>query len=400
MPKRLKPRIAFALCGIAMILVYQNCAQTPDKSLSSDSSYESTLPFAYKAAIDTVAYMSCSDITDATYQSRAYFTLRAGAYNQSTGGLGMTKAYLSATQYFDQTERAQALASSDYNSNALLNLSIRQAGNYQSIWHVEEINTGGAIDTFLPPLDSAQIAGPLASAPADLSTGDSAKINYFPGTEDKRLMEASLRFLTHENTASDLRNNLSLRAVYMVAGYSKTADPLELSLRSPVDVKISGTTPSPTQTAANSVFGTGYKLSFALPVGYTAGLTRVLAPSPIEEIDLSNNQSRPGNWDCSTNYEFMVVRLEDKVANRVICNAGVDRYNGSAQQAALAAVRRVLPVEDWYVDLDHHCVMAKYTHDYCYGANLGTRSIMYGQQTCVDSATTACPHFVSVCIHN
>ena len=67
----------------------------------------------------------------------------------------------------------------------------------------------------------------------------------------------------------------------------------------------------------------------------------------------------------------MVIRPEDLAAGRVICNAQVDRPNGTTQQAALNAVRRVLRVEDWFVDLDHHCIIPKHTGDYCYGTHLG-----------------------------
>src|SRR5690606_13850467 len=103
------------------------------------------------------------------------------------------------------------------------------------------------------------------------------------------------------------------------------------------------------------------------------------------------------SWDCSANYQFMVVRPEDKAAGRVNCDPIVDKYNNATEQAALNAIRRVLRVEDWFVDVARKCIMPKRTGDYCYGAVQG-RTVQYGLASCLNSATTMCPHFVSVCI--
>ncbi|NJL24730.1 MAG: hypothetical protein HC902_05885 [Calothrix sp. SM1_5_4] len=81
----------------------------------------------------------------------------------------------------------------------------------------------------------------------------------------------------------------------------------------------------------------------------------------------------------------------------MICNATVDRYSNTTQQQALSVIRRVLRVEDWFVDMDNRCIMPKRTGDYCYG-DLNGRTIQYGVASCLNSTTTVCPHFVSVCI--
>lgn len=403
MPISLKTRHAYMLLGILSLMAYQNCSQSPGNSTSTNSSFESSLPFAYKSVADTVGYMSCSEITDESVNPRAYFTLRVGAYSSATGGMSLSKAFFDATKFYDASTRASALSGSDLNRGAILNLSIRNASNFQLPYKVENIEAGEDIDTFLPVLESPQIAGPLASGLPLSATADGQRYNYFPGTESKRLMEASLRFLSNEMDAAEIRNNFDARTAYLVMGYTKMADILDTSLRSPFDVSstISGMAPTRTQTSANTVYGTGLLLNFSFPVPFTSGARRVLSSqSPVQEKDLITNQTKPANWDCSTNYQFQVVRPEDKAAGKVVCNASVDRYTTGDQATALNAIRRVLRVEDWYVDLDNHCVMPKDTGDYCYGANLGTRTIQYSQTSCVHSPTTTCPHFVSVCIRH
>ena len=99
------------------------------------------------------------------------------------------------------------------------------------------------------------------------------------------------------------------------------------------------------------------------------------------------------------------MRPQDVVNRLVICNATVDSYSDTNSQAALTAIRRVLRVEDWWVDTANHCIMPKNTGDYCYGGDIGTSAIAYpaaaANNSCINNSTTAvCPHFVSVCIRN
>src|ERR1035437_9032143 len=106
MSASLKLRHFFLAAGILFLALYQNCAQDPaTDSLNSASSYEEGLPFAYDAKIDTLAYMSCSEMAAGSYDPRAYFSFRAVAYNSATGGLGMTPAFRAATSYYSNTDR-------------------------------------------------------------------------------------------------------------------------------------------------------------------------------------------------------------------------------------------------------------------------------------------------------
>lgn len=389
----LKMRRLLFVASFATILLYQNCAQNPDNmaGLDSQMDYDQKLPFAYSAKIDTLAYMSCSNMNDESYQTRAYFTFRAGAYSSVTGGLTQTNDFRSQTQFYELTKRGQVLTSSVLNSNTLLNLSVRSVTNVQSIYAPNNNAVTGQreIDSFLPPLDSPMIAGPFAA----LDSGQ--YINYFPGDGDKRLMEASLRYMSSESIADDNRNNFNSGAAMLVMGYSGNADELDPTLRTP---PIDANSPSPTTANGRYAFGTGFKMNFVLPNGYAAQRPRVISPyTGVQEFDLTTGQQRDAYWDCSANYQFMVVRPDD-VGQLSTCYAGVDRYYNTSQQAALTAIRRVLRVEDWFVDLTNHCVIPKRTGDYCYGTSLGQRAILYRVSNCTEDNNHVCPHFVSVCI--
>ena len=415
---RLRARQFLYAVSLLSIFFYQNCAPTDDSGdLDTQLSYAENLPFAYQARIDTLGYMSCSEISDTTYEPRAYFSFRAGAYSSSTGGLGLTPAFLQSTASYAPTDRANTFATAQRNSNTLLSLSIRSSNDFTQLWATDQVQAGQELDAFLPELDADEIAGPLGS----LMQGQF--INYFPGSDTQRLMEASLRFLTYENVANETRNNLTSGTSIMVVGYTATADTMDTTLRSPNDdtTTASGQDPAPVPTPTSNpnnttAFGTGYGVSFSVPAGYASGDPRVL--SAVSEKDLTTNTGVSSSWTCPANYEFMVIRPEDYVAGTVLCNAFVDRISNCAngtptatdQQAALNAIRRVLRVEDWFVDLCNHCVIPKHTGDFCYGSTLGTRTILYGTNNCVDTSQSTtingivypngvvCPHFVSVCL--
>lgn len=399
MSPSLKLRHGLLVAIVGTLLAFQNCAQAPEQSLTgsnSASSYTQKLPLAVRGQIDTLAYMSCSDVT-APLEQRAYFTFRAGAYAKGKG-LQLTEEFISATVHYTDTDRGKAFADSAPNGDTLFNLSIRSSANYQSPWVSETFNVGEEIDAFLPALDSAEIAGPLAATSTLQRTSPLSWIQYFPGTSQKRLVEASLRFHRHDEHMKNTRNALEIGGnvggAFIVTGFSGGADPMNKTLRSPPN---SSAVPG----AANPVYGQGFQLLFSTGPGVGQGEKHVISNSPnaIREWDLQYSPPMATNaiWDCPDIYKFVIVRPEDKAKNLVVCNATVDRYANTTEQAMLAAIRRVLRVEDWFVDLTNRCVMPKRTGDLCYGG-AGTRRVQYGEATCANGTATMCPHYVSVCI--
>lgn len=392
MSPSLKLRHAFFVVTCAALLIFQNCAQPPENN-SNVSSFADRLPIAVDVQLDTIAYMSCSNIK-APVEKRAYFTIRAGAYTPGKSGLQMRQDFRSATQNYSPVERAKLFASSAANGDTRLNLSIRSAANYQSPWVADDLRAGEDVDSFLPPLDSAILAGPLAAAP----TG--AWINYFPGSGDKRLTEASLRYYKFEDNMVRTRQKIETSSgpdsAFLVAGFSASSDELNLGLRSPA-----GAVAAP--GAAVPIYGRGYLFGFAQPVGYTGNSDRRVIGS-IREFDLSQSPPREltqNQWNCPTGNQFIIVRPEDIVNGRATCARIPDRVRAGTNDAAeLQALRRVLRVEDWFVDMSRHCIVPKRTGDYCYGDQLGNRTIQYGTSSCVNDGSTVCPHFVTICIRN
>lgn len=386
--QKLKLKHLGIAAGVCLLFAFQNCAQPADDG-STNSSLEELTPFAYNAQPDTIAHMSCSGLSDSGPDRRAYFSFRVGAYNPVTGGLSTTQEFRDAMKYYNNDQRARVFGISAKNSNTYLSLSIRSVSNYQSVWKEGETRAGEELDNMLPSLDSAQIAGPLAAS------AQNQLINYFPGSGDKRLMEGSLRYYHFENTMVDTRAALDRRDAILAVSYSETADSQDTKLRVPDD--------NPNDNLSlptNRAYGTGYFLSFSLPNTMTGGEARVISPNGgVQEIDLMTNTTKASNWDCSTAYQFAIVRPED-IGKTVLFDPTVDPPLASlsaADQAALVAIRRVLRVEDWFVDLAKREVAPKRTGDYCYGP-LNGRTIQYGEKTCVNNNSTMCQHYVSVCI--
>ena len=400
----LKLRHGLLIVAVGGLLLFQNCAQPPDSSsTNSASSYEEGLPFAFKESLDTVAYMSCSDIT-ADVEKRAYFTFRAGAYGPNSG-LSMRKDFYDKTRFYTVTERARALGASDLNGNTLFNFSIRRNDNLTSILlenaQLQSPRSGREIESFLPVLSTPGIAGPFAARIPLSGELYGPRINYFQGSASRRLVEASLRFYQFENVAKQVRSDLEARNTILTAGYSTSGSEIETGLR-----QEAGRT-------TEFAYGTGFFPLFALPAasplrpGPTSGERRVIAS--IEEVDLSpTGRPNQGNqWDCLSTWQFMIVRPEDLPGTaagpvpKVNCRTQPDAFANATEEAALRAIRRVLRVEDWFVDVTNRCVVPKRTGDYCYGAAArppANLPIRYTTAACIDRPTELCPHFVSVCI--
>ena len=399
---RLKKTHAVAVLTVGALLCYQNCAPSLDSSDAS-SAYDDGLPFAYDAKLDTIAYMSCSEISadmSGVPYRRAYFTLRAGAYNSKTGGVGLTPAYRTATQYYTTETRAQTMAASTLSGNTGLTMSIRRRSNVQSFWY-ETPGPKTSIDTFLPPLTSTEVVGPLAASAAGLTASSPVKyINYFPSSDDKRLMEGSLNVLASEADAQKNRDNLEGGGdlTYLVMGFSGSSDGMDTTLKTPTTMSSDGTTP--VATPSTRAYGLAFQPTFGVPYGTSTGTRRVM--TAITEFDLTTNASRAANWQCPATYQFLIVRPEDLAVNNSLCNRMPDSAGNAAQQSALAAIRRVLRVEDWFVDVVNNCVVPKNSGDLCYGSTLGGRTIRYRQSACAFNAGdgTTCPHFVSVCVRS
>jgi hypothetical protein len=390
MRKGLKKRHYIGGVILISLMGFQNCSDTTDESqdLNSTSSYTQSLPFAYKASLDTISYMSCSRMSS-NYEPRAFFTFRAGAYTPS-GGLQINPDFIDATKYYSLQAKADAFGESGANANARLQLAIRSTTNFQSVVVNGAAKNGTSLGTMMTSLSGSPLVENLVTMPAGV------KKHYFPSSASDRLMASSLRFNdgSEENVVAAIRTMMKNHQAMLALTYTATDNADDKTARSPVSFDANGTLGT-SVNATNDVYGTGYQLNFGTPANWATGEQRVL--SSVSEVDLASNMSATGGtWTCPSSMQFVIVRNED-IANVSNCDLAVDYYNTEAQRVALDAIRRVLPVEDFYVDVVNRCVVAK-SHiatQSCYGDRSGRGAIDYSTGSC---SGDSCPHYVSVCV--
>ena len=388
---------------IILIFVFQNCSEPLEISEQDSSSYLSTLPFAFDTELDTIAYMSCSNMgTD--YNSRAYFTIRAGAYF-SGSGIKISDEYLQATSNFSPSRRVEGLQESGLNSAAQLQIALRSRSELSS--YITGSQSGDATEgrdysNLVAPLDSPAIAERLIT---QTQYSDAQRINYFSGISGLggRLVEGDLRFLDSETTAGSVRDHLRSTAfLSLTYGDGLAADDLHA-------LKM------PDESDRRRAYGKGYQIDFRMGFGvdntnatnrpiYTKGIHRVI--NSIQEVDLLRRTPTEADirpWTCSNNSTFIIVRPEDVDAGKVTCLRFSDPVNPTGNdKIALTALRQVLRAEDWWVDLGRRCVIPKQGNGSCYGsvANNSTPiNVKYNGGDCTAAGQT-CPHYVSICLRN
>lgn len=377
MLKRLNMRHIFGVVALGTILIFQNCSEPTPNEENSLSSYTQDLPFAYNATLDTLAYMSCSRMP-AAYEKRAFFTFRAGAYTP-IGGIGINSDFANATKYYSLAQKKQAFGDSARNANTRLQISVRSTSNFQSVLtRTGTAADGTSLGTMMTNLSGDAISSHLAGmVPGDIK-------HYFPSSETNRLMASSLRFNDgDESVAKDFRNRMDNREALLTLTFTDSDSAMDAKARGP-----SGVTTS-------SAYGRGYQMVFGTPLNWATAERRII--QSVTEVDL-NSALTPagGTWVCPTSMQFVMIRSED-VAIVPSCARAVDSYTNATQQQALEAIRRVLPVEDFYVDVVNRCIVAK-SHiagQSCYGDRTGRGAINYSSGSC---AGDACPHYVSVCV--
>lgn len=384
-----RSKVFFAiLAAVGVLMVFQNCADPLEFAGQDAASVENNLPFAFETKMDTISYMSCSNIDVSTFQPRAIYTFRMGAYT-SGHGIRLSEEFMGLTKGYADSERANSLFASPLNRSASLQIALRKAKSYQEVL----INSDGIVregfdfSNFLAPLDTSGIATRLAVTPE----GD--YVSYFAGTAGlgTRFVEQSIRFIESESKADQMRNHL------MGIGVDR---PSHLSLTYSAGLDQPYFARAPIQGAGDYVFGVGYEVGFRTAHGYNGAPRRGL--STIEEYTLTDGRKNPNAvWNCGQdNYSFMVVRPQDAPAQGCATAADPSPTSLNAvQKKRLELIRRVLRPEDWFVDVTRAagpCVVRKNNNARCYGDIDGEPTVSYAK-ACVESGTTVCPHFVSVC---
>ncbi len=391
--KQWKTLSASLAITVTVLFVFQNCADPlefgAEDSLTSNGD---TLPFAFEEKMDTLSYMSCSNIDVASFQPRAIYSFRIGAYKDGNG-LRLSEEFFNATKGLADSARAEALYNSEINRNASLQLSVRQTEVYQDILINEDgkVSEGFDYANFLAPLDTSGIANRLSI------TKDGDYVSYFAGTPGvgTRFLEQSIRFIGDENRALQVRQHLM--------GSAGVERESKLTLTYTVGDDQQYQARAAVEGAADKVYGTGYRVEFRTPTGFVGATPRALRY--VEEYDLRTGRQKPeAVWDCGGDANtYTIVRASDVVgaapnANQKICSTVVDGELSvgtltDVELKRLAVIRRVLRPEDWWVDPRNMCVVPKTNSANCYGEANGAVTVNY--TTACTGAT--CPHIVSVC---
>lgn len=379
-------KISFAfILLLPALMVFQNCADPLELAEQDSLSVKDNLPFAFDTKIDTISYMSCSNIDITTFQPRAIYTFRAGAYG-SNSGIRLSSSFMDATANYADSERAKALFDSPINRGASLQMAFRKKQSYQEVL----INSDGIVregfdfSNFLAPLDSSGIATRLAVTPKG------EYVSYFSGTAGlgTRFVEQSIRFIEAESKANQMRNHL------MGIGVDR---PSLLTLTYSAGLDQPYFARSSVEGSPDNVFGHGYEVTFRTAHGYNSGPRRAL--STIDEYTLVDGRRVASTWNCGQdNYSFMVVKPGDTVAG---CSAQADPNPSgltAIEKKRLELIRRVLRAEDWFVDVTGSpCVIPKHANARCYGNIDGEPTVNYAKSCANPTGNNTCPHFVSVC---
>ncbi|MBX7231316.1 MAG: hypothetical protein K1X29_04425 [Bdellovibrionales bacterium] len=341
-----------SILALSIGLFFQNCA-SPLSSMDESALMES-LPLAYDATVDTLAYMSCAGGSSSS-SKKAIWSFAVGAVN-SGSGIRLNNEYLNATKGFSNEQRALLLSESPRNSGASLQLSVRQALGYQNI-----LSSSGSsaqmerdFSMVLGPLDELSLATKLVEASI---SGGSNRLNYFSGISglSNRSLMGSIRFIASESEAASVRGQLSTSGILSLT-YSESDSDSEYGARAPDPANKN-----------KSVFGRGYQVNFTV-ANTSETEPRVL--SGVNEVNLETGRAsgieiRP--WICPNNLYFKVYSN---------CTSGCACQNdpSTTSNATLNLLRNFLKVEYWYINLSSKCIVQKEVAQQCYPSTAPTNS--------------------------
>ena len=379
--------------GIAVILLFQNCTQPPSSNGSTIDAAALNLDFAYDTVIDQIAYMSCSNLASGSFDTSAYFSFRAGAYNQ--GGIGLRSSFLTNTATAPAVRKATLLSTSPANTNTVLQLAIRDINAYQNI------RTASGTQPILhedysnlfTPLGTLDVANAMVAMPAN------GRIKYYAdGTVAGTRIEGDLSFASSYGLMNSIRqitsNTSYMTLTYSHAGAANSSGGETLAL-SPADV---GSLNTGVDTN-KSVYGRGFSLRYGQPS--VSGLYAQFPQVALREVDeysleTITDRSNVSTWSCPAQMQFRIVRMQDLAVAGANCLIKPDPPTLSND---LATVRNTLRFEDWYVDMDNHCIIPKKTGPDCYGSGA---TVIYPSGSACDSTNVAtqCVAYTSICIRN
>ena len=416
------------------VILFQNCTTNFEEqgSMFPPGGEGDLEPVAFDTVVDTLAYMSCEGM-DANYHERAYFTFKAGAYNQGSG-IKFTDKYFDWVRFENLESRVRRLKETVNNLGVYLQMGIHQQGSYL-VFPV----SGAGIKT--QEIYDMNVLGVLsdeiyASQIAELEEGQ--RINYFRGLSgfNGKVIEGRLSLVEQGSIAQDSMRNLlegvASQPGLITLGYTRG----DLS-----SGKLLGLDGS---AADKTAFGHGYRLTFGSGHRYDYLGHQIISPyvmnnddlksrrlslSAVTELNLNGGQPiSEAQWNCPPEARFMIFRPQDikKEAGDLDLACGVN-IHGDEDLTLLdrkltdteKAISLTLRPEDWSIDFQKRCIVPKHDGGQCYGSQYGTlnsRVNYYGNFSSGkcghgveveldldgDLLTTErvhilCPHYVSFC---
>jgi hypothetical protein len=354
-------KVVSGLATAVCICFISGCTSdpTPSKKKTTESSTalsSENLQFSFETSVDTLAYMSCSDVGDSNYPN--YFTLKVGAWD--TGGVRLRQGLFGGIS--DPKTILNLVSESPANKGSEPVLAVRKRTELSTMYAATtSLTSDSDYAKMLSPLYPLSVTGALTSA---YLSSPGQYVNYVAKrTNDNPFMdtygaalEGSLRFMSSDRMASDLRLKLMgdllvtvtfSKSVQDAIGYQSSGDPA-------------------TGGDARSAYGVGLKPSFTQPIANRFG--RYVGPGDfnrvlkgVDEFDLNTGKKLNSQWVCPTDLQFLIVRSEDYTIlekratppntpdTRVINCLPTADPTVVAKDSRIAFLRRALKPEDWFI---------------------------------------------------
>ncbi len=354
------PLFALLVGSLSCLLVFQNCTQPGIPDETNLKSEADRLDFAYDAKLNQIGYMSCSSVAVGSFDTSAYFSYRAGAYdNRDTlgltddnGGLRLTDTYLNYVSSKTPDGRWGILAESKANAATVMQLAIRGSGNLQAV-----VSSSGAAKSNEDFQNLLEELGPTGISKALVELPPGRRLRYLTnGSVYGSRMEASIYFTESETMAESVRSGLNQDNYSLGLTFTDMASTgsNEHAARSHGTV-FEGSNVNPNR----NVYGRGYHLRFTkIPNSHSSYPSNVL--QAVTEQDYSDLSDRQGTWNCGL--RFKIIRAEDAATFGCAMNA-----DPAVPAKDLKLARNILKHEDWYIDMSKMCIVPKKNGRGCYG---------------------------------
>ena len=394
--------LVFLLLVIGIVsvpLFYLNCSGSPTGSADSASvlnTVDNGGIIAYQLQIDTLAYMSCGDLTSGAYDPTTFWNFKVGAYNSSSGncanggsgsGVCLNTAFTYAVRNLDLATKESILSTSTINQNLYPDLSVRYASDLVDSSSIISWNgTSGSSSYADSNLLGTSILSNFAS-------------QLYSGTEND-----------WHNSNFPSGETIPMSGLVSYPGLGSSPDAVESALRTAVtqssgnaflttELAQAGTeTGASYQNSYSSAYGYGYRFTFGYGPLQNSGPERAITSNGVTEYNLQTGSPTGSQWSCQS---YIIVYPGDVGRTGVpTCNATTNPTPSNALQTALV---EMLP--NWQIDFNGRCVLPPSTvtsGEFCEGNLQMNAPGAYTPSTTVytggcTAAANNCPHVVSVC---